>query len=268
MALKTMLFVDGSWMFHNKKFLIESLNNEQSDINYKKIPNLVSDHMYSVLGRDVDLVRTHFFGSILVNKPDFNSNKQKSFYKYLNEDCYFETEVYEIDCNNDPEYRPRDKHLAIALTSSIMYNAALDNFDVAAIIINDLSYIPLINRLRSMGKRVVFIGLRNANDIFLQSRTSLFDYPNLYLDDHIEVLELERSEHYRSCMSCEKEELTNWHGSEFYCEVCRTNDKRAQLRACDSCGREEETTWMESYFYCFDCRESHRKKMSAPHMDY
>jgi predicted RNA-binding Zn-ribbon protein involved in translation (DUF1610 family) len=264
MAIKTMLFIDGGWMFHNKKQLVEAFENDENDVDYKKFPTLVSNHLKKITNNNIDLVRTNFFGSIPVNKPEFNSSKQKSFYKYLKEDCFFETEVFEIDYQNDPELKPKDKSLNIALTSSVMGNAALDSFDVAAVIISDPGYIPMINRLRMLGKRILLIGLSNSTDVRLQSKQYLFDYPSLYLDEHIDFLKLERNEHYRECMSCGDAELTNWHGAEFYCSGCRENDNRANLRTCDSCGRVEETTWSESYYYCFDCRESHRKTQTSP----
>lgn len=263
MSVKTMLFIDGGWMFHNKKLLLESFDNEQSDVDYKKIPLLVKKHIEKVTGNSVDLVRTNFFGSIPVNKPDFNSNKQKSFYKYLKEDCYFETEVFDIDYQNDAEFKPKDKSLNIALSSSVMGNCALQTFDVAALIVSDPSYLPMVSRLRMLGKRVLLIGISTSLDTRLQSKAGYFDFPNLYLDEHLDFLKLERNEHYRECMSCGDSELTNWHGPEFYCTSCRENDTRANVRICDSCGKEEETTWTESYYYCYDCREAHRKDGSS-----
>ena len=64
-------------------------------------------------------------------------------------------------------------------------------------------------------------------------------------------------------MSCGKEEMTNWHGTDFYCSDCRDNDTRAQIRTCNNCNKEEETTWTEPYYYCFDCRESYRKNQNT-----
>lgn len=258
-----MLFIDGGWMFHNKKILLDAFDSEEVDVDYKKIPLLVKKHVEEHTGCNADVVRTNFFGSIPVNKPDFNSNKQKSFYKYLKEDCFFETEVFEIDYQNDDDFKPKDKSLNIALASSAMGNVAIDSFDIAAFVISDTSYIPLINRIKALGKRVILVGIDNGVDVRLQNRKTIFDLPNLYLDHNLPFIKLERNEHYRACMNCQAEELTNWHGAEFYCENCRENDNRANLRVCDSCGKEEETTWSESYYYCFDCREAHRKTSTS-----
>lgn len=255
-----MVFIDGSWMFHNKKHLVEACGAEDYDIDYKKIPLVIQDHLYDYMTLDVDIVRTHFFGSMPVNKPAFNPAKQKAFYKYLKEECLFNTEVFETDYQDDPEAKPKEKALSIALTASMMANAAGNIYDIAAFIAGDPDYIPLIKRARALGKRVLLIGLRNGSDTRLQDKTSLFDYPVLYLDDYLDKLKLERNEHYRACQSCSKEELTNWHGSDFYCSECRENDSRLKLRECNNCGKNEETTWEETYYYCYDCRESYRKQ--------
>jgi len=264
MSVKTHVFIDGSWMFHNKKYLVEAYGDEEYDIDYKKIPLIIQEHLLNSMTIDVDIVRTHFFGTMPVNKPGFAPNKQKAFYKYLKEECYFLTDVFEVDYLNDPLSKPRDTALPIALCSSLLYNTALNtSYDIAAILLGDPDYVSMIKRARMLGKRILLIGVRCAQDSRLRTRTALFDYPVLYLDDHLETIKLDRHEHYRQCMNCENEELTNWHGAEFYCSECRENDNRAKLRTCNNCGKEEETTWDEPYYYCFDCRETYRKSQNT-----
>jgi len=264
MAIRTMTFIDGGWMFHNKRHLLEAFDSPDFDVDYKKIPLLIREHLKKVTGSDIDNIRTNFFGSMPINKPDFNPSRQKAFYKYLREECFFEAEVFDIDYQNDDDLKPRDKSLNIAFASSIMGNAALNTFDVAAFIAGDPDYIPLIKRLRMLGKRILLVGLKDSMDTRLQSKIGMFDFPTLFLDENLEYLKLERNDHYRECMACGEAELTNWHGAEFYCSNCRENDNRMALRTCDSCGKVEETTWSENYYYCFECRESHRKTSTAP----
>ena len=160
--------------------------------------------------------------------------------------------------------KPTNNSLQIALASSLLYNAGLNtSYDIAAIALGDPDYSSMIKRARMLGKRILLIGIKNSPDTRLRSRTTLLDYPVLYLDDHLETLKLNREEHYRQCMSCDNEEMTNWHGSDFYCSKCRENDSRASLRTCNNCNKEEETTWSEPYYYCFDCRESYRKNQNT-----
>ena len=75
--------------------MAESLNSvfdvygeEDYDVDYKKIPLIIQEHLLNNLTIDVDIVRTYFYGTMPVNKPEFSPNKQKAFYKYLKEECY------------------------------------------------------------------------------------------------------------------------------------------------------------------------------------
>lgn len=264
MSVKTHVYIDGSWMFHNKKHLVEAYGEEDYDVDYKKIPLIIQEHLLNNLTIDVDIVRTYFYGTMPINKPNFSPNKQKAFYKYLKEECYFVTDVFEVDYQDDELAKPQTNALPVALSSSLLYNAGLNtSYDIAAIALGDPDYVSMIKRARMLGKRILLIGIKNTSDTRLRTRTALLDYPVLYLDDHLETLKLDRHEHFRQCMSCGNEEMTNWHGTDFYCSECRENDTRAQLRTCNNCNKEEETTWSEPYYYCFDCRESYRKSQNT-----
>jgi len=118
--------------------------------------------------------------------------------------------------------KPTNNSLQIALASSLLYNAGLNaSYDIAAIALGDPDYSSMIKRSRMLGKRILLIGIKNSPDNRLRSRTTLLDYPVLYLDDHLETLKLNRQDHYRQCMSCDNEELTNRYSSDFYCSQFR-----------------------------------------------
>mgnify|MGYP001265550235 CR=1 FL=1 len=264
MSVKTHVYIDGSWIFHNKKHLIDAYGQDDYDIDFNKISLVIQQHLLNNLTIDVDIVRTYFFGTMPLNKVGFDSNKQKAFYKYLKEECHFVTDFFEIDYQNDESFQPNINSLQIALTSSVLYNAGLNtSYDIAAIALADPSYQSMIKRARMLGKRILLIGIKDSFDNRLRSRTTLFDYPVLYLDDYLDTLKLNREDHLRKCMGCDNEEMTNWYGTDFYCSECRENDSRAKSRKCNNCGKEEETTWAEPYYYCFDCRESYRKNQNS-----
>ncbi len=265
MALKTMIFIDGSWMFHNKQHIVEALDDNDTDIDYRKIPEIIRMHLENTLDIEVDIVRTHYFASIPVNRPGFDATKQESFYKYLSEKCFFETEVYGIDFRNDPNCRPREKCVDIALASSMLYFAAIANsYDIAALVAGDLDYLPLIQRVRSLGKRTLLVGLNSLNNYSstsskLLTEPMLFDYPPIFLEDYIEELCLKREQVLRRCMNCNKKEFTTWTGKDFYCSKCRAGNTK-RIRICDNCDKEEATTWVGPSFYCEECRGRHRKE--------
>jgi hypothetical protein len=102
---------------------------------------VIQEHLLNNLTIDVDIVRTYFFGTMPLNKPGFQSSKQKAFYKYLKEECYFVTDIFEIDYQNDELLKPTNNSLQIALASSLLYNAGLNtSYDIAAIALGNFVF--------------------------------------------------------------------------------------------------------------------------------
>jgi len=264
-----MVFIDGSWMYHNRQQILEAFQTEDFDIDYQKIPFIIERHLREQTEKEFDIVRTHYFGSIPINKPGFDSGKQDAFYKYLADKCFFETEIYNIDFRNDPSCRPKEKCVDIALASSMLFNAAMPgSYDVAALVVGDVDYLPVIRRVRSLGKRSLLVGLKKVEGHYptsnkLISEPCLFDFPPLFLDDHLEEIRLHREQILRRCMNCRKTENTTWAGKEFYCVQCRAQNTR-RIRICDTCSKEEETSWNKDYFYCAECRGEYRKSKYSP----
>lgn len=265
MSVKTMIFVDGSWLYHSRQALFESLGEESGfEIDYKRIPDIIAHEIADLLDSEVDVVRTNYFGTIPVNKQGYNPAKQKAFYEFLSLQCMYDTEILEIDFRREPQARPDDKWVNVALASSMLYFASIPGvYDVATIVGGDADYIPLLKRIRAMGKRVQIVGMNNLDGKFLTSAMLLTtpgiqDMPPIFLDEHAEKIRLVREEQRRVCKNCGREETTTWAGPDFFCSTCR-NDHRKQMRVCDTCGREEETTWDKPFFYCSNCRSKHRE---------
>lgn len=269
MSVKTMIFVDGSWLYHSRQALFESLGEESGfEIDYKRIPDIIAHAIADVLDAEVDVVRTNYFGTIPVNKQGYNPAKQKAFYEFLALQCAYDTEILEIDFRREPHARPDDKWVNVALASSMLYFAAVPGaFDVATIVGGDADYIPLLKRVRAMGKRVQIVGMNNLDNKFLTSAMLLTtpgiqDMPPIFLDEHAQEIRLVREEQRRACKNCGREEVTTWAGPDFFCSNCR-NEHRKQVRVCDTCGREEETTWDKPFFYCSECRIKHRESEAS-----
>ncbi len=263
-----MVFIDGSWMYHNRQRIMEAFNAEDFDIDYKKIPQIVERRLSSQIAAEVDVVRTFYFGSIPVNKPDFDSSKQEAFYKYLSERCNFKLEISKIDFRNDLHSRPREKCVDISLAASVLFNAAIPGaFDVAALVAGDVDYMPMIEKTRLLGKRMQLVGIKNLDNYYptankLLSEPGAFDFPIIFMDDHLNDIRLQRDQMLRPCKGCQKKEHTTWTGRDFYCSKCRAMNHR-KIRICDTCGKEEETNWSKSYFYCAECRGEYRRSKNT-----
>ncbi len=265
MSVKTMIFVDGSWLYHSRQVLFESLGEESGfEIDYKQIPDIIAHGIADVLDQEVDVVRTNYFGTIPVNKQGYNPAKQKAFYDFLALQCAYDTEILEIDFRREPHARPDDKWVNVALAASMLFYAAQPGaFDIATLVGGDADYIPLLKRIRAMGKRVQIVGMNNIDGKFLTSAmllttSGIQDLPPIFLDEHAQQIRLVREEQTRKCKNCGREEVTTWAGPDFFCSACR-NEHRKQVRVCDTCGREEETTWDKPFFYCSECRSKHRE---------
>lgn len=267
MSVKTMIFVDGAWLYHGRQALFEALNEQEGfEIDYKRIPELIAHDIAEWLGTDVDIVRTCYFGTVPANRPGYNPAKQRAFYDFLSMQCAYDTEIVENDPRRDPQPRTEDKSVHVALASAMMQYAAIPGaFDVAALVGGDADYIPLLRRVRNFGKRVQLVAINNVGGRFTTSAALLTtpgiqDLPPILLDEHAKDIRLVREEQRRPCKNCGKEEATTWAGPDFFCSECR-GTHRKQLRACDTCGREEETAWDKPYFYCSECRREHRQEV-------
>ncbi len=263
MSLKTMIFVDGTWLYHSRQILFDVLGEDGFEIDYKRIPELIADDLGQWQNDHVDIVRTCYFGSLPINKPGCNPAKQKAFYDFLAVQCGYDTEIVDVDYRREPGTRPDERWVGIALASSMIYYASLPSvFDVATLVAGDSEYIPLLQRVRAMGKRTHLVAInntaeRNATSQILQSEPGVLDFPPLFLDEHAKELRLVREEQVRSCRICGREEATTWAGPDFFCSTCRS-EHRKQVRTCDACGREEETSWDKPFFYCSQCRKEYR----------
>lgn len=239
MALKTMVFIDGSWIFHNKSEIMSAFNDPDFKISYQSIPELIARHLSGHTNLAVDIVRTCFFGAIPINKPNFDPAAQNAFYEYLQKECRFEVEIYEIDFKNQSAYSPQEKCVDIGLSTSMMYYTALPSaMEIAVLVAGDYDYMPLLRRVRSMGKRTLLVALKKLGNVYPTSQKllyshDLFDFPPVFLEEHLDEIRLIKEKRYRSCDTCGTEELTDWSGRYFYCHQCRNRHR-------EETGREEE----------------------------
>ncbi len=168
--LKAMIFIDGNWLYQSQRELSDA------KVDYEKLPYVLTQKLRNQLkGLDVDMVRIHLFGSIPVNvdsQDQKNVDMQQGFYDMLKRRFHYEIEVYPIDfagrrfSRNDRDFvdsfEPKEKCVDIALASSALYYATVPGaYDVAIFVIGDGDYIPAIQRIRRLGKRVMICSVRS-----------------------------------------------------------------------------------------------------------
>jgi hypothetical protein len=100
-----MIFIDGTWLYKNRKRL-EGEYGEKLVIDYGKIRPLIKNLLQQYLeGAEVDIVRTYLFGSYPVNvAPEDQelANRQYEFYMDRKRKDQFEVELFKIDFRGMP----------------------------------------------------------------------------------------------------------------------------------------------------------------------
>lgn len=233
MALKAMVFIDGSWLYRNRTSIFMKLGEANGcEIDYSKLPRVFCEDVANSLDEDVGLVRTNYFGTLPSSRTSFSSPKQRSFYEFLERSCGYETEIHEVDIGGDGGHD--DSWIKMALGASLMFNAAMPGaFDVAILIGDGLDYVPVLRRARLFGKRIQLVTAHGPNGALPLQEESLIwksrvsDFPPLFIDDHAEDVRLVRESVTRVCKQCGREEVTTWAGPEFFCSECRDKYRKA-----------------------------------------
>lgn len=229
--MKAMLFIDGSWLYHVRPYLLSLCEDPDFELDYRTLPKIVQDQLGQLADLKIDLVRTYYFGTIAINKLGHDNIRERQFYEMLAKRCNYNTEIYEYDFKNKEVLGRRENCLEVGLATTALSLAFQNSsFDIACILAGDIDYQPLIKQLRAIGKRVVLVDVKGNNGFHpvhhrLMDEINLFDYPSIHLDDHVSKMHYHRTEAIRKCDSCGREEATIFTSDWFYCNNCREEYK-------------------------------------------
>jgi cold shock CspA family protein/uncharacterized LabA/DUF88 family protein len=241
-----MIFVDGTWLYANTAKLAADYGRPDLQIDYGLLPDAVSARVRDRLGlREIDIVRTHLFASYPVNFDPYDQEtvrRRTDFFDMLKEEYHYEIETYPIDfrgrrvrsIDRDPadSFEPREKCVDIALASAMLYYAAIPSaYDIAIVIIGDRDYIPVLQRVRRLAKRVGIASIRGScaseyADPVDHARVKDLDL--VWLNDMIPDIELRYERRQLTCQSefhqGDRRVWTTYRprkGQPFYCDECR-----------------------------------------------
>jgi len=253
-----MLFIDGSWLYRCRLILRQEVADPQYVIDYRKLPQLLVSRTRASLGLgSAELVRTLFFASVPVNfdaRDNDEVARRHEFYDMLKEEFHFETEIFPIDFrrrrvrredrdSTDPFY-PEEKRADVALACSMVYYAALPSaYDVAVPVIGDDDYVPALQHVRRLGKRVAIASVRGSCSEAYTDPLDVHrvrDADVLFLNDIVHELKLEYMPVQVRCESPDhigdRTFVTRYRqrpGERIYCDECRARfaQQRAQAEA-------------------------------------
>jgi len=256
--LKVMIFIDGSWLCRTRGYLSSRVADSKLVIDYGKLPHVLVGLLGKQMGvSSLDLVRTYFFASLPANVDPRDTQyveDQQDFYDRLTAEFHYEVELFPIDFkgrryhkdDRDPEdsFIPKEKCVDVALSTSMLYLATVPSaYDTAITVIGDEDYVPVLQRIRQLGKRVVVVSVHescaDAYDPFKNPTDSrrVRDVDTIFLDEIIpDVL---CGGPYRS-IKCESDlhEGNPWvltsermlSGGPYYCPKCRKAFNHCQPR--------------------------------------
>ena len=240
-----MVFIDGTWLYSSQRYLSESYG-KNINIDYGKLPRALAARIAEQLSfGGVDIVRTYLFGSNAKNYLDADEEmvgKRRMFYDILREEYNYEVETYYIDYRQrrlrrkdrdpDDDFTPAEKCVDIALASSMLYNAALPfAYEIAILVGGDRDYIPMLQKVRRLGKRVAIASIRQTCSYELQNpkdRQGIRDFDVIWLEDMIEEIQLRQQLRQVHCESPLHEGIDLVWTDEFvrknrpyFCRTCR-----------------------------------------------
>ena len=259
---KIMIFIDGTWLYSSQRHLAE-IAGENVNIDYGKLPKVVAEVIAKNLNYGgVDIVRTYLFGSNAKGHQeadDLRVQKRKQFYDTLREEYNYDVEVYNVDYRGkrlrkqdrdpDDDFTPTEKCVDIALASSMLYYAAQPfAYEIAILVGGDRDYVPMLKKVRRLGKRVAIASIRKTCSYSLSNpkdKEGVRDFDLIWLDDYVEDVRLKPQMRQVRCESENHEGVDLVWTDEFvrknrpyYCRECR---EKTRLR------RQEEGSYPYDY---------------------
>jgi hypothetical protein len=161
------------------------------------------------------------------------------------------------DRHPDDDFSPEEKCVDIALASSMLYFAALPlAYDIAIVIGGDRDYVPVLQKVRLLGKRVALASIHGACSYELMEGKNLKgvrDFDVIWLQDILDDIRLVAEERPLRCMSpfhkgpnpVMSDEFVR-KNRPFYCKDCRERIRNERSSYLESSAEEEEYHYQEA----------------------
>lgn len=243
--IKVMVFIDGTWLYLNTPKLATEYEQE-FHIDYGLLPKVLGKKVCEYMGiPDVDIVRTHLFGSIAANYNVLDEDsvqRRQDFFDRLREEYNYEIDLFPINFHGrrlkkkdrpaGDDFEPKEKCVDIALATSLLYNGAMPHaYDIAIVVVGDRDYVPVLQSVRKLGKRIAIASIKNScapeyADPLDAKRVK--DTTIIWLNDIIPEIELKYERRQLECQSPLHVGLKKvWttfrprRGMPFFCDDCR-----------------------------------------------
>lgn len=178
MSTRAMVFIDGTWLAVTTNRLADQhgvLGRTGGPLDFGALPRVCAQAIASqmALSSGIDVVRTHYFGSIATNYDlqDQDAVQRRSeFFDSLRRHHRYEVFRYETDYRGhrvrrtpgEEGYTPPEKAVDVGLATSLLEMAAVSAYDIAIVVCGDRDFVPALQAVRRLGKRVAVVSARGS----------------------------------------------------------------------------------------------------------
>ncbi len=204
MSTRAMVFIDGTWLSVTANRIADQhgvQGRTGGPLDFGMLPRLCVAEVVAQMepGTSLDVVRTHYFSSIATNydAADHDAVQRRSdFFDALRRQHRYEVYRFETDYRgnrvrrslrpDEVSYEPREKAVDVGLATSLLEMAALSAYDIAIIVCGDRDFVPALQAVRRLGKRVAIVSARGSCPREFSDPNDplrLRDFNTLWLDD-------------------------------------------------------------------------------------
>lgn len=169
---RTDIFIDGTWLWHN----IMGLNLDfPQRFDLGKLPITLNKYIANRL--NVIISRGNAILSISIPNNVHELDKlsifrRENFLNVLESKFGYIVERYSIDFkgrrlhkqdrHRNDKWEPKEKCVDISVASNLIYHAAVNSYDLAILITGDKDFIPALNKVKALGKRVMIASFKQS----------------------------------------------------------------------------------------------------------
>ncbi|WP_337170966.1 NYN domain-containing protein [Gemmatimonas aurantiaca] len=204
MSTRAMLFIDGTWLAVTSNRMADQrglLGRTGGPLDFGVLPRLCAAQVAAQMepGTSLDVVRTHYFASIATNFDPIDGDavqRRSDFFDALRRHHRYEVYRFETDYRGgrvrrgphvpDSPFEPREKAVDVGMATALLEMAALSAYDIAIVVCGDRDFVPALQAVRRLGKRVAILSAHgscarefsDANDT-----AHVRDFDTLWLDE-------------------------------------------------------------------------------------
>lgn len=178
MSTRAMVFIDGTWLAVSANRLAEQLGVQGrtgAPLDFGALPRVCAEEVAAQMAvtTGLDVVRTHYFGSIATNFDPVDGDavqRRSDFFDSLRRHHRYEVYRYETDYRGhrvrrtpgDDGFSPPEKAVDVGLATTLLEMAAVSAYDIAIVICGDRDFVPALQAVRRLGKRVAIVSVRGS----------------------------------------------------------------------------------------------------------